>query len=335
MVTPNGPNFGVNFDPNNRSVYKSQPTKNFEKVLRKERQEERQQDDGKKFKKMDESDVTAKEDFEKFLAQEDIELAHKAASSIFDMDAKSEHVEGEEPQEGDTVLVKEMPPEMHKESLSALFQGLGTKEKLATMQKEVSAERPLNTETDFVSYTVPEKAKTTSTSTSTVFMHEQPDLTSVNPAAAMQISTVDTSKTVSPTPIKTNNVDMQDLVDQMVKQITIMTTAGKTDTTIVLKQPPLFAGANLTVTTFDTAKGQFNITFENLSQAAKQLIDMSENQTALRSALEQKGYMVHILVASTTTLEERPVIVKGEQLDPRRDGEQSQDEDKKERKRRG
>lgn len=328
MVNPTmGPSAGgnINTDSKVQKGHSSSTGKKLQKVETKDRHEERQRDDGKKFKKLDDADFAVKKEFDEFLAQDESEVHVKASTSIFDLESLTH----EEPEIDEEVIVKEMPPEMGKESLSALFQGLGTKEKLASMQKQVVAEKPVDTEYVSVNFEAPEKPKV-----STVFMHEQPDLTAVNPIAGLQIAALDTSKNVSPTPIRTNIVDMQDLVDQMVKQITILSSSGKTDTMITLKHPPLFEGANLTVTTFNSAKGQFNITFENLSQAAKQLIDMSENQTALKSSLEQKGYMVHILVATTTTIEDRQTV-KGEQLDSRRDGEQNQDrEDKEERKKR-
>jgi hypothetical protein len=108
----------------------------------------------------------------------------------------------------------------------------------------------------------------------------------------------------------------------MVKQLSIVSdpNSGKTETTLALKHPPLFAGANLTVTAFKSAKGEFNITFENLTPHAKQLIDLAENQNILRNSLEQKGYMVHIVVATTTTIENSQTV-KGEQLGSRQEDE--------------
>lgn len=309
MVNPSNSN--INYDPNNRSVYRNQPAKNFEKVTRKDRQEERQKDSGKKFKPVDESDVKAKEEFEDAVAAAK-ETDMKPHSTIFDVEAESIG-EGEDEEEA---TVKEMPPEMHKGSLSALFEGLGTKEKLAKMQKQVNSEKT-------------EDLSEEKLNISSVFAREQPDLTSVNPIANLQTNSIEGTKGTS-TPLRTNTVEMQELIDEMVKQLTIVSAEGKTDTTITLKHPPLFAGASLTVTTEASAKGQFNITFENLTQVAQKMIDMSENRNALRNSLEQKGYMVHIIVATTTQAENRQVVKDQPLGDQRGDQGQRQRRDDKE-----
>jgi hypothetical protein len=70
----------------------------------------------------------------------------------------------------------------------------------------------------------------------------------------------------------------------------------------------MFAGASLIVTSFDSAKGEFNVAFQNLTQAAKNIIDMRVNQESMRAALEQRGYAVHIVTA--TTLVENTVPVE-------------------------
>ena len=92
---------------------------------------------------------------------------------------------------------------------------------------------------------------------------------------------------------------MQELINLMVKEAQSMEAEGKTDTTVTLKYPPIFEGAQLIVTSFDSARGEFNISFENLTAAAQQLISMRENKESLLHALEQKGYHVHIVTAST------------------------------------
>lgn len=313
MVTPN-----VNLDSDNSGVYKSQQSrgsKNFEKVERKEHHKERQEDSGKKFKPVDESDVSTKQEFDVAMAKGEAATQTKKttpATSLFNV------IEGnleEEVGPEETVTVKEIPPEMNKGSLSALFQGLGTKEKLLSLQKQVSAEKPIDTPV-IADVQVPEKPKFT-----TVFTREQPDLTTVNPMAGIQTNAIEASGNVT-TPLRTQTVELQDLIDQMVEQLTIVSdpNSGKTETTISLKNPPIFEGANLTVTAFKSAKGEFNITFENLTQHAKAMIDLTENQNVLRNSLEQKGYMVHIVIATTTPVENTQTV-KGEQLGSRNEDE--------------
>jgi flagellar biosynthesis/type III secretory pathway protein FliH len=73
-----------------------------------------------------------------------------------------------------------------------------------------------------------------------------------------------------------------------------------------LKQPPMFEGAVVKVSGFDQATGQFNIAFENLAPQAKVLLDLADARASLEKALEQKGYTVHIITA-TTQLESKIV----------------------------
>jgi hypothetical protein len=118
---------------------------------------------------------------------------------------------------------------------------------------------------------------------------------------------------------------IQDIVNQMVAKLQTVRTEGKTDTIITLKQPPMFDGVNLIVTSFDSAKKEFNIAFENLSPQAKQMLDLQQNRTDLKLALEEKGYGVHIIV--TTTEVEHPVTVAqntahNDARERRQDGEQ-------------
>lgn len=133
------------------------------------------------------------------------------------------------------------------------------------------------------------------------FATEQTDLSYVNPLAlnaqSIQQSThITTEKPALP------SINIQDIIDQLVEKVVQMETSDRTDTIITLKRPPILAGADLVVTGFDSARGEFNITFQKLTQAAKTLLDMRVNQQSLLLALEQKGYAVHIV--TTTTLAE-------------------------------
>lgn len=57
---------------------------------------------------------------------------------------------------------------------------------------------------------------------------------------------------------------LQELVQKMIAEIQQMEMKGKTDTIVTLNNPPLFKGAHLVMTSFDSAKGELNIAFENL-----------------------------------------------------------------------
>ena len=156
----------------------------------------------------------------------------------------------------------------------------------------------------------------------TRFDTEQPDLSYVNPLA----TTASPINNVAPIQQKLvlPATNIQDIITQMTEHLSKMETDGRTDTTITLKYPPMFNGVNLIVSSFDTAKGEFNVAFENLTQAAKNILDMRINQESLRQALEHKGYAIHIV--TTTTNIENPVIGAPEpsKRDQARDDQQQQ-----------
>jgi hypothetical protein len=99
---------------------------------------------------------------------------------------------------------------------------------------------------------------------------------------------------------------IREVVNQIVQTAYTLKQEGRTDTVITLKHPPILENANITITAFDTAKGEFNIAFSNLTGPAKELLDQRLNQDSLQEALKDKGFIVHIL--TTTTLAEGPAI---------------------------
>lgn len=131
------------------------------------------------------------------------------------------------------------------------------------------------------------------------FATEQADLSYVNPLA---LNTQPTQPIIASTDKPAlPPVHMQAIIDQLVEKIVQLETGDRTETVITLKQPPILAGADLIVTGFNSAKGEFNITFQKLTQAAKDLLDMRVHQQSLLLALEQKGYAVHIVTTTTLT----------------------------------
>lgn len=96
-----------------------------------------------------------------------------------------------------------------------------------------------------------------------------------------------------------------ELMQQIVDQIAVYANATQTDTTITLKNIPQFEGVNVTVTSYSTAKGEINITFENLTQAGKHILDLADNRNALMDALKDKGLLVHMI--TTTTIDRNDV----------------------------
>lgn len=131
------------------------------------------------------------------------------------------------------------------------------------------------------------------------FVPERNDLSYVNPQAQttlpIQLNATPMKTTAPIQPVQ----DLQELFDRISKEVYSLELNGKSETIVNLKGP-LFDQSRLILTGFDTAKGQFNITIDNLTQAAKNVLDF--NQNSLIENLSKKGYMVHI-VTTTTTLE--------------------------------
>lgn len=96
-----------------------------------------------------------------------------------------------------------------------------------------------------------------------------------------------------------NPAQMKELVDQIVKEMYVVKTGDVTDTVMTIRHPPMFEGAQVKVTSFESARGEFNIAFENLSQQAKDILDSRLNRESLLLALNKEGYNVHIMTTST------------------------------------
>ena len=105
------------------------------------------------------------------------------------------------------------------------------------------------------------------------------------------------------------------LIEKMVKRLTIMETTGRNETSMTIKNSATFEGTRVLITEFNSAKGEFNLTFENLTQQGKNLLDAHQN--TLKMGLEQKGYVVHMI--TTTTLNETPEIGQENEFSDRND----------------
>jgi flagellar biosynthesis/type III secretory pathway protein FliH len=107
-----------------------------------------------------------------------------------------------------------------------------------------------------------------------------------------------------------DRAEMQDLVSQLVSKLHVMKADGITETSLTLKNMGMFTNATVTIKEYDTAKGEFNISFANLSNEAKDLLDRQQNQIVLKQSLVDKGYTFHIL---TTTTNQENVALAAEQ----------------------
>jgi hypothetical protein len=97
---------------------------------------------------------------------------------------------------------------------------------------------------------------------------------------------------------------LQEIIDKIVDKVYTLTLEGKgqTDTVITLKNPPILEGATIAITSFDTAKGELNLSFNGLSPEARNLLDTQQAKESLKSALQEKGYAVHIISMSNEPL---------------------------------
>lgn len=154
------------------------------------------------------------------------------------------------------------------------------------------------------------------------FSLEQP--VAVNPQPMVPPMDISVSEGASAKPIPPS-ATLQSLINQLVDQISVMTQGDKTETTLTLSQPPLFAGAQLILTGFESARGELNITLANLTQNAQVIVQ--HQQQNLLSSLEAKGYHVHIFTATTV---ENPIIT-ADANQASKDQRDSRDDDREKR----
>ena len=107
-------------------------------------------------------------------------------------------------------------------------------------------------------------------------------------------------------PPATRQITLQQLVDQIASHITTMTTKNLQEITVEIKYPPVFAGAKLTIQQYQQARGEFNITFDNLTPQARSLIESNVQQRRLNDALVEKGYKIHIISIEAPSI--RPAV---------------------------
>lgn len=107
------------------------------------------------------------------------------------------------------------------------------------------------------------------------------------------------SALVSQTTRAANPQELQEIFETLVQNIQVMSEKGQSNTSVTIKNIRNFENATLTIHEFDHARGELNITFGNLSNAAKEILDRQQNQEMLKQNLSEKGYTLHIMTAST------------------------------------
>ncbi|MBA3816170.1 MAG: hypothetical protein H0X29_06555 [Parachlamydiaceae bacterium] len=282
-------------------------SKNFQKILSKDSDEN--EDKEEKTGAVDDEDAA----ISAMVSVEEKILKKRAPTSLFDLSGTSS---SKAPSKMQKPLLGPMAHSQKNLIADAKNEALSADEEIvedssaspAELYSQMKAKEPKKIEvqlekatpTDLLAERVPIKKDDKLNKFNSRFATEQTDLSYVNPLALNTIPIQSTNITTEKATLPAMNI--QDIIDQLVEKVVQMETSGSTDTVVTLKSPPILAGADLVVTGFDSAKGEFNITFQKLTQAAKDMLDMKANQQSLLLALEQKGYAVHIV--TTTTLAE-------------------------------
>ena len=133
------------------------------------------------------------------------------------------------------------------------------------------------------------------------YLIEQSDLAQVNPLSnpTGQLSDIQGTLSVEkPMPPTRNN--LQEIIDKIINQVYKLENSktGESSIIIVLNKDGPLKDVAIKISEFDSANKQVNITVDNLTQEAKNLLDRSESQLLL--ALERKGYQVQMLTTTTT-----------------------------------
>lgn len=169
------------------------------------------------------------------------------------------------------------------------------------------------------------------------FSKEQGDSAYINPLTQgqQQAPLVNPMTDAKPAQVPQNQKAMKELVDQIVKEMYVVKTGDVTDTVITIRHPPIFEGAQVKITSFESARGEFNIAFENLTQQAKDLLDNKLNRESLMLALNKEGYNVHIFTTTTNAAENPYTALEAEKKDQEQrqgQGREQQEQEKEKQK---
>jgi hypothetical protein len=290
------------------------------------------------------NDVLRSQEQDAVLSVDEAQSSDEAAMgqpSLFDLSAQSRKSKGQLKEEiaaGEDVAKMASSDELPTESsgksaqLKDLYEKIGTPKPfvdqcstdLSAQADSKAKDRKFTEEVGIAKGDIHEKEQK-----SPSFARESTDLSYVNP---LSINTQNSIESVADQAkaVPAQKMTTQQLVDAIVKAVSTVAYEGKTDTVVTLKQPPLFEGANIVLTSYESAKGQFNIRFENLSQGAKSFMDMQQNKDSLLFALQQKGYAVHILVSTTMT--ETPKFVETAQQTQKDSNAEDQGQNPKQKK---
>jgi hypothetical protein len=266
-----------------------QSSKDFKKILGRNSREGKDANKKKSPATLFSDDYVAEaytpEIFEK-TEKDDTENASQGAFNVFDLSKQTEIKEPADKTKSASIAKAESPSDLFKRMSSP-----------RVVQKEIAKK-------EAISSSLYAANKLTSR-----YNTEQVDLSYVNPLAAQpQISTESISSTADSTIQRPSTIDpnlplLITEIEKLIKSMYTVEKQGQTDTVMTLDNPPLFKDAKIVVSAFGTAKGQFNISIENLTQQAQKILDMGMNKTSLLTALEQKGYNIHVFTTTTVQIE--------------------------------
>lgn len=292
------------------------PTKDFKKVLAKGSRESKDDEENaaagvkkppsRSFAEELESGEVGSAIPDPGLSKDDEENAAGGNNvSLFDLSAKS----GKE-----TVKA----PQARVDSPADMFRKMGTKKEEISAAPEAPAQ-PVFKEEKF---------------TTSRYTQEQPDLAFINPLQTQRVepTTIDNPR-IEPVVRK----DLGNLVDQLtalIKQLYTVQKGGQTDTVMRIDHPLLKDGGQIVISTFDTARGQLNISFEGLTAAAQRILGDEVNKQALITSLHEKGYGVQILNVTTQIEHTVPVdqtAFRGRDEDARQQQQRQEQEQEEEK----
>lgn len=198
-------------------------------------------------------------------------------------------------------------------------------------KESILAERPLyslTSETDSTTLSPKDKAKKVKSDSSSDFIQEKTDLAYVNQLSQGSVNDVhayigDDTEQVS------HSQTVQELINQMVDAIQVIKKGNETETMVTLKHPPILSGANINLSTLNSANGEFNVAFTNLTPDGKTFLDQKLVGDSLTLAMERKGFVIHIVTTSTS---DAPLIqTDGEKFAQNQERQQQQQQDQRNR----
>jgi hypothetical protein len=222
---------------------------------------------------------------------------------------------------------RENQDEQQRESLKDLFEDVANapKPKKVQVQFAPPPENPISQ-----APAVPFETKPTDTKTPR-YSTEQPDLAEVNPLGNQQqvayvppVFAIDASMTAeATTAVKTPQPlqSIQEVIDQIVEKVYTVKQTG--DTQVVVDLKGSLAGSRLTVTESDSARGQLNITIDNLTGPNQALIEA--HKAKIMDRLLESGVQVQRFTASTAVESSRIDVATDESRD--REGRNNPQED--------